>query len=169
MAATRGGVLLTGSSASSLRPPRRSGRPGTGSATEESHNGGENDVGRPCRWRPAQPEDCRPAAAHIDNTLGLTTASTRAVTKAQPGPIEVMDVSQPGVWAERLRGEPPVEAEHDQRSTVTMRRCGARVAAGWPRSRALEMATETGGGPRADCPADQEGHRGPDAASGCAA
>ena len=51
---------------------------------------------------PAEPI-ARPAAAHMNNTLGLTTASTRAVTKARPGPIEVMDVSQPGVWAERLR------------------------------------------------------------------
>ncbi len=51
---------------------------------------------------PADPI-AKPAAAHMNRTLGLMTASTTAVTNARPGPIVVIDVNHPGVCAERLR------------------------------------------------------------------
>ena len=59
-------------------------------------------VHAPVAPSPADPM-ARPAAAHMNRAFGFTTASTSAVTNARPGPIDVIEVNQPGVCAERLR------------------------------------------------------------------
>ncbi len=56
----------------------------------------------PLTPRPAVPI-AKPAAAHMNRTLGLTTTRTTAVTNARPGPMLVIDFIQSGAWAERLR------------------------------------------------------------------
>ena len=62
-----------------------------------------------------------PAAAHMANTFRLATVSRIPVTKARPGPTEVIAVIHFGACADAVPRQPAVEAKAISATPMTMR------------------------------------------------